>query len=503
VRVGGNGFAQINGISFTMPQAGANPLPQILTTTSIGASIAETISGFTANGGSWMTVAPVGACCATPQVITVTVSAPVGLATGTYIGEVIVNTGTSAMVIPVTLTVAPLSTPFFDNVQGQMSFFAATAATPTSQTMQIRGFGTGELDWTLTPMTADSGNWLIPSATAGAAPSNITVGINLQNLPNQGLVAGQFTGQLLFQSSGSSVTVPVLVKLAPNVFSQAAGLSFSMAYGGSSPLSQSLNVTSTSGALGSTNTFASGNGGNWLSITPSGACCATPELITFSVNGSPGGTPVPAGIHTAQAVFNQGTFAMTVPVTLSVSGTPKLAIAKSHTGNFTAGQQNATYTVTVSDQAGPSVGTTSGTVTVTETVPAGMTLVSMAGNGWTCPSSPGNTCTRSDSIGSGGSYAPITVTVNAPTNPLTPPANQVSVTGGGSVQANASDVTLVITKCDLNQDGSTNVSDIQTIVNEALGLAPAVNDLRGNGAVTVVDVQIVVNAVLGLGCSAL
>src|SRR5262249_1728884 len=54
-----------------------------------------------------------------------------------------------------------------------------------------------------------------------------------------------------------------------------------------------------------------------------------------------------------------------------------LGIAKAHTGNFTAGQQGAVYTVTVSNAA--SAGPTSGTVTVTESVPAGLTLVSMAG----------------------------------------------------------------------------------------------------------------------------
>jgi len=56
--------------------------------------------------------------------------------------------------------------------------------------------------------------------------------------------------------------------------------------------------------------------------------------------------------------------------------------------------------------------------------------------------------------------------------------------------------------CDVNQDGLTNVADVQTMVNEALGNAPGINDLNGDGVVDVVDVQIVTNAALGLGCSA-
>src|SRR5207253_1693170 len=87
-----------------------------------------------------------------------------------------------------------------------------------------------------------------------------------------------------------------------------------------------------------------------------------------------------------------------------------LSISKSHTGNFIQGQQNATYTVTVSN--GSAAGPTSGTVTVTDTVPAGMTLVSMAGTGWTCPGTAANNCTRSDVLNGNASYPAITVTVN-------------------------------------------------------------------------------------------
>ena len=484
-----------------MPLAGANPLPQTLTTTSIGAAVNYNLSVATGNGGSWMTVSPIGLCCSTPEVFTVTVSAPAGLAAGTYTGEVIVDAANSAMVLPVTLTVAPSNVPFFDNVQGQMSFFAATAATPANQTMQIRGVGAAELDWTLTSMTADNGNWLVPSSTSGTAPSSVTVGINVASLPNQGLVAGQFSGQLLFQSGSSSVTVPVSVQLGPNIFSQMAGLSFSMAYGGGNPLTQAPTVSSTGAAMNFTADYASANGGNWLSIFPNGLCCTTPRAITFTVNGAPGGAPVPAGIHTGQAVFSTARSAMTVPVTLTVGGTPQWSIAKSHTGNFTAGQNDATYTVTVSNQTGPSVGPTNGTATVTETVPPGMTLVSMAGAGWTCPSG-GNTCTRSDALIPGASYPPITVTVGAPSNPQPPVTNQVSVSGAGSVIANASDVTLVITKCDLNQDGSITVSDVLAILAEALGQAQAANDLNQDGAVNIVDIQVMINAALGLGCAA-
>jgi RHS repeat-associated protein len=56
-------------------------------------------------------------------------------------------------------------------------------------------------------------------------------------------------------------------------------------------------------------------------------------------------------------------------------------------------------------------------------------------------------------------------------------------------------------KCDVNLDGTTNVADVQSIINGALGKGLAANDLNGDGVVSVVDVQIVINAALNLGCT--
>ncbi len=55
--------------------------------------------------------------------------------------------------------------------------------------------------------------------------------------------------------------------------------------------------------------------------------------------------------------------------------------------------------------------------------------------------------------------------------------------------------------CNLNQDSTTDVTDVQAIMNQAIGLASPVNDLNGDGKVNVVDTQIVVNAAVGLACT--
>jgi uncharacterized protein (TIGR03437 family) len=131
----------------------------------------------------------------------------------------------------------------------------------------------------------------------------------------------------------------------------------------------------------------------------------------------------------------------TVPVVSSTTATttpPTLSVTKTHTGNFTKGQQGATYTITLTNVSGANP--TIGTVKLVDTLPDGETLVSMVGDGWTCT---GTTCTRSDALGGGNSYPDITVTVNVASNAASSVTNTVKVTGGGSATATASDVTTV------------------------------------------------------------
>jgi hypothetical protein len=56
-------------------------------------------------------------------------------------------------------------------------------------------------------------------------------------------------------------------------------------------------------------------------------------------------------------------------------------------------------------------------------------------------------------------------------------------------------------QCDLNQDGHTTVSDVQLVINQALGLSPCgTGDLAGDGKCGIVDIQRVINAALGHTC---
>jgi uncharacterized protein (TIGR03437 family) len=136
-----------------------------------------------------------------------------------------------------------------------------------------------------------------------------------------------------------------------------------------------------------------------------------------------------------------GTTTSTDPTTIDTtapSNPPSLTVTSTHTGSFTLGQKNATYTLTVSNAKGKSA--TSGSVFVYEVLPASMTIVSMAGTDWTCS---GTECSRSDALDAGDSYQPITVVVSVAASAPASITNMVVVDGGGSGAYVGNDATTI------------------------------------------------------------
>jgi hypothetical protein len=321
VTAGPSVFTQVNPISFTMPFAGANPLPQVLTIASPGSSFRfYTESVATGTGGSWLKIDPSSGVFTTPQVIAVSVNAT-ALPAGTYTGEIVFfeyGPTAMAMTVPVTLTIAAPGTAFFDNLPGELSYFQTLGGGQPAQTLQIRNGGVGSLHWTGSASTADGGKWLTMSSLSGSAPSTVTVGIDTQLLPGQGLIAGSFCGQLVFQTAGDVGTVPVCVVVGSGVFNQVNPIGFTMPYAGANPLPQVLTIASSGSSFRFyTEYVATGTGGGWLQIDPSSGVFTTPQEINVIVNAS----TLPAGTYTAEIVFFEygpSAMAMTVPVTLTV-----------------------------------------------------------------------------------------------------------------------------------------------------------------------------------------
>ncbi len=121
---------------------------------------------------------------------------------------------------------------------------------------------------------------------------------------------------------------------------------------------------------------------------------------------------------------------------------PDLAITKSHGDTFHPGDSGKIYTLTVTNN-GP--GSTTGTITVVDALPAGLTATTIAGTGWNCTLGT-LTCTRNDALSAGSSYPSISVTVNVDGNAPASVTNQASVSGSGdNTPGNdtASDPTLI------------------------------------------------------------
>src|SRR5262249_36966763 len=74
-------------------------------------------------------------------------------------------------------------------------------------------------------------------------------------------------------------------------------------------------------------------------------------------------------------------------------------------------------------------GSTSGTVTVTDTLPTGLSATAITGSGWTCTLAT-LTCTRSDALAAGANYPDITLTVNVAGNAPSSVTNSATVSGG-------------------------------------------------------------------------
>ena len=309
------------------------------------------------------------------------------------------GTGTSGAVLSGTTTV---------NVVNGVATFAG---------LSIDVAGTG---YTL---TATSG-----SLTAGTSnPFNIIQGADLTLTKSH---AGSFTqGQ-----TGAKYTITVR---------NAGGIATSGSVTVTDTLPTGLTATAISGS-GWTCTLGT------LTCTRSDvlAASASYPAITVTVDVA---NNAPASITNTATVSGGGEVLTTNDTANDVTAVvqfPDLTVTKSHTGSFTQGQTGASYTIAVSNAAGVA---TSGSVTVTDTLPVGLTATAIGGSGWTCTLGT-LTCTRSDALAASASFPAITLTVDVANNAAASITNTATVSGGGElITANdtANDVTTVVQLPDL------------------------------------------------------
>ena len=113
---------------------------------------------------------------------------------------------------------------------------------------------------------------------------------------------------------------------------------------------------------------------------------------------------------------------------------PDLTVVKSHVGDFKQGDTGKTYTITVTN-SGTFATFAGSTVSVSDTVPTGLTATAISGTNWNC-TQPAGPCTRTDSLGVGLSYEPITLTVNVANNAGASVTNTAVVANGSGGEVN-------------------------------------------------------------------
>ena len=119
-----------------------------------------------------------------------------------------------------------------------------------------------------------------------------------------------------------------------------------------------------------------------------------------------------------------------------------------HTGNFSQGDAADTYTITINNSGGAS---TSGSVSLVDTLPSGLTATGFTGNGWNTDLAT-LTANRSDVLAPGSSYPPLLLTVSVAADAPASLTNTATVSGGGEVitgNDTASDPTTINQSADL------------------------------------------------------
>ncbi|MFF2327679.1 MULTISPECIES: hypothetical protein [unclassified Streptomyces] len=198
------------------------------------------------------------------------------------------------------------------------------------------------------------------------------------------------------------------------------------------------------GGCAATRTGAGGGGGGGYFAGGGGGSGAVNNRGTSAGGGGGGGGSsftTPSGTGTSIALSTIGTANNNGQVIISYTlPPPTLAITKTHTGKFIQGKQ-ATYTITVGN-TGPGP-TDSSAVTVHDTLPPGLTALSMTGTGWNCTRTT-LTCDRSDLLVAGSSYPPITLKVKISCHAKRHVTNTATVTGGGDTTTHtATDPTTI------------------------------------------------------------
>jgi len=281
-----------------------------------------TASASTADGGNWLILSPANGTA--PDILTVSIMTSAlpsgGLSTGTFDGQVLLQSGTDTVTIPVSVVTGP-------NVFGQVnpiSFTIPEGGEALPQVLAIASLGTS-FTFSSFVYTANGGNWLSISNPGGECcntPFGMTVSVNAATL-----TPGVYSGEVVFkqysqQDMGMTVPVTLTVEAsgAAAFFDSLPGqMSFTLTQNAVAPAPQAIQIRNAgAGTLHWTLSTSTADGGKWL--IPSATSGTAPATVGMSIK--PSLLPsngLAAGTFNGQIVLQSTTGdEVTIPVSVTV-----------------------------------------------------------------------------------------------------------------------------------------------------------------------------------------
>lgn len=366
----------------------------------------------------------------------------------------------------------------------------------------------------LTPATATGSGWtcgitgqVVACTRSGAisdgasAPAISLTVLVAANAPNNVTNTGRVGGGSETNTSNNIASDPTTIVDPPVDVSIAKTHTGNFATGQNGSWSLAItnsNVVSVSGPFTVTDTlaaglsFVAGTGAGWsCSVAGQVVTCTNPGPLAGSATSTISLT-VAVGAAAFPNVTNRAWVAAPGDVVagnnvatdaVTVESIPDLTVVKTAVGAFAAGS-NGTFSLVVSNL---SAGPTTGAITVTDPLPAGLTFVSGTGSGWSCGVSGQNvTCTNPGPM-AGTSTITLTVAISATAAPSV--ANTATVSTAGDVNSgnNSSTAVVPVAAPDLTIAKSTSggftsgSNGLYTLTVSNVGTAATTN------AITVVD----------------
>jgi uncharacterized repeat protein (TIGR01451 family) len=216
---------------------------------------------------------------------------------------------------------------------------------------------------------------------------------------------------------------------------------------GTYPVTGTVTDTIPAGLTGATWTCAASAGSSCAAASGSGNISTSATLlasgtatytVTATVTASSGSIANTATVAPPSWFTDATPANNTATDTDTVVAAADLQLTKAAATTFAVGY-NASYTLTARNNGPQSA---AGTITVSDTLPAGLTYVSATGTGWTCNNSGGTvTCTRSGPVTSGTTLPAITLTVTVAATATPSVTNSASVSSSTTFDPNSSNNT--------------------------------------------------------------